>query len=249
MTFTIFNRTTKCQCYEKYVKRGSLNVFQFSTIIGMADASNQLIISEDKSKPWITITVAGATAGIIVGAVTFSATNGASKLVSSGSKLTMDTLGEVAGLGATYFVGPITGNIVRLATKAAAKTTGESIEYSGLIAAGFLSAAAGAVTALSITAGTKLVEYSIEYGGKISKEVAIKLADAYLRFKTTHSQSIETSDSGVIIENDWIYVEDLEKSLHVIECNETELEDTEHWSSPSLYPLHMPPHSTSPINL
>jgi hypothetical protein len=193
----------------------------------MEDASNQLIIPEDKPKPWITITVAGATAGIIVGAITFSAANGATKLVSTGSKLTMDTVGEVAGLGATYLVGPITGNAIRLATKAASKTTTESIEYSGLIAAGVLSAAAGAVTALSITAGTKLVEYSIEYGGKISKEVAIKVAEAYLKFKMAHSIYEETADTGIVIDEDWVYLSEPPKPQHelVDESNEIEMQD------------------------
>lgn len=192
----------------------------------MEDASNQLILADDKPKPWITITVAGATAGIIVGAITFSAANGATKLVSSGSKLTMDAIGEVAGLGASYLVGPVTGTAIRVATKAASKSTEQSIEYSGLVAAGLLSAAAGAVTALSITAGTKLVEYSIEYGGKISKEVAIKLAEAYIRFKIAHSSYSETMDTGTIIEEDWVYLSEPPKPpQEPDDSNDNEMED------------------------
>lgn len=219
----------------------------------MEDASNQLIIPEPK--PWITITVAGATAGIIVGAVTFSAANGATRLVSSGSKFTMDMIGEVAGLGADYLVGPITGSAVRLATKAAAKTTEQSIEYSGLITAGVLSAAAGAVTALSVTAGSKLIEYSIEYGGKISKEVAIKLAEAYLRFKTLHSEYSETEDTGAAIEDDWIYIKDIkppqlpQPSQPPSQPNEREMEDAEKWMSPAMSSTNASFQSTSPINL
>ena len=211
----------------------------------MEDASNQLIIPDTKPQPWVTITVAGATAGIIVGAITFSAANGATKLVSSGSKVTMDAIGEVAGLGASYLVGPITGNAVRLATKAASKTTGESIEYSGLIAAGILSAAAGAVTALSITAGTKLLEYSIEYGGKISKEVAIRVAEAYLKFKIAHSNYSETEDTGIVIEEDWVYLSEPPKPLQELpldQSKEGEMEDAKSGSS-------TPPKANSPTIL
>lgn len=212
----------------------------------MEDASNQLIIPEPK--PWITITVAGATAGIIVGAVTFSAANGATKLVSSGSKLTMDTIGEIAGLGAAYLVGPITGNAVRLATKTAAKTTEQSIEYSGLITAGILSATAGAVAALSVTAGTRFIEYSIEYGGKITKEVAIKLAEAYLRFKSSHSEYSETEDTGALLEDDWIYIKDIQPAT-VADPTEKEMEDVEKWMSPAMSSTNASFQSTSPINL
>lgn len=215
----------------------------------MEDASNQLIIPGDNQKGWISITMAGATAGIIVGAVTFSATSGATKLVSSGSKLTIDALGEVAGLGASYLVGPVTGHAVRLATKAAAKTTEQSIEYSGLITAGVLSAAAGAVAALTVTAGTRLFEYSIEYGGKISKEVAIKVAEAYIRFKSSHSEYVETEDIGSIIDNDWVYLEEMPQNNQ-----ETEMTEAETWSSPAASSMPMnttrgSSPSTSPINL
>jgi hypothetical protein len=140
----------------------------------------------------------------------------------------MDTIGEVAGLGASYLAGPITGNAVRLATKAASKATTESIEYSGLIAAGIISATAGAVMALSVTAGTKLVEYSIEYGGKISKEVAIKVAEAYLKFKMAHSNYSETDDIGTVIEEDWVYITGLPKppqEPEYDESNQSEMQD------------------------
>jgi hypothetical protein len=190
-----------------------------------ASLTNEIVQYDEKQKSWITITVAGATAGIIVGAVTFSAANSATKIVSSGSKLTMDAIGEVAGLGTTYLVGPVAGHAVRLATKAAAKTTEQSIEYSGLITAGVLSAAAGAVTALSITAGTKLIEYSIEYGGKISREVAIKLSEAYLKFKAAHSSYNETDDIGVLIEEDWVYLAEPPKPPGEPQCNESEMEE------------------------
>jgi len=211
----------------------------------MEDASNQVLIPVPK--PWITITVAGATAGIIVGTLTFSVANRATKLVSSGSKLTMDAIGTVAGMGVTYFVGPVTGNAVRLATKAAANTTKESIEHSGLIAAGILSAAAGAVTALSITAGSKLVEYSIKYGEKISKEVAINVAEAYLKYKMSHANYSETDDTGIVIEEDWVYLSEPPTPLE--EDDATTMQEASSSPSSSLSPSTLSSPSSSPTNL
>lgn len=171
-------------------------------------------LSPDK-KSWVTITVAGATAGVIVAALTFSAACTASNAVASTTGFTVDIVGEAASIGTSYFIGPAAGYSVKLATKVAAHATKETMTYSGIVAAGTLSTVVGTVTALTITAGTRLVEYSIEYGGKMSKEVALRVSEAYLHYKTSQSAFIETGDLGESVEDDWILLKDLVPEVEI----------------------------------
>jgi len=161
-------------------------------------------------KPWITISVAGATAGAIVAAITFAATNTATSALATGSGFTIEALGEAAGMGTAYFMGPAAGYSVKIVSKAFSKTAENSVRQTGLVTSGIISAVAGAVTSLSITAGTHIVNYSIEYGGKISKEVAIKISESYLKYKMQTMQFKEKDvTTELLLENDWVLLEEI----------------------------------------
>jgi hypothetical protein len=165
---------------------------------------------ENQQNSWITITVAGATIGTIVASLTYASTSMASNVVATSSGFTVETLGEACGYGADYFFGKASGMTVRLLSKTFAKSTELTVKQSGQVTAGVISVLAGAVTALSITAGTRLVEYSIEYGGKISKELAIQISEAYLKYKASQEEFQKTGAIdellGEEIENDWILI-------------------------------------------
>lgn len=163
--------------------------------------------------PWITISVAGATAGAVVAAITFAATNTATNAVATGSGFTLEALGEAAGIGTTYFMGPAAGYSVKIISKAFSKTAENSVRQTGLITSGVISAVAGVVTALTITAGSHIVNYSIEYGGKISKDVAMRISESYLKYKMQTMQFNEKDvTTELLLENDWVLLEEISDS-------------------------------------
>lgn len=157
-------------------------------------------------KPWISITVGGATAGVIVAALTFTATSTAANAVATSTGFAIDIIGSAVSVGTTYFMGSVAGCSVKLASKVASKTTEQALTHSGLITAGIMSTVACAATALTVTAGTRLIQYSIEYGGKISHEVAIQISEAYLKYKATNSKFNETGDLEELVDDDWMLI-------------------------------------------
>lgn len=159
-----------------------------------------------EQKPWITITVAGATAGVVVAAITYATTSTTTNAMASTAGFTLDILGDAISAGVTYFMGYVPGYAVKFAAKSAAKTTEDTIKHTGMIASAVISSAAGAATALSITIGTRLVECSIEYGGKISRELAEQLSEAYLRYRASRSTFEESGDICELVDNDWLIV-------------------------------------------
>lgn len=155
---------------------------------------------------WITITVGGVTAGAAAAAVTYTATLTTSKALAFGSSVSMSALGEVAGYGASYFLGPAAGVTVRIVSNTAAKTAEETIKNSGYYAAAGAAAVAGALTALTITIGTRAIEYSIEYGGKLSKEVAQQISEAYIKYKMSHVQFSDYTPVTELEDNEWVVI-------------------------------------------
>ncbi len=175
------------------------------------------LITTDKctEQPWLTITMAGAAVGMTVTALTFSAAAHASNLTATGTGMAIDGLGAAASMGATFLLGDVAGYSVRAASKVAAGVTEQGIRQSGLIGAGVLAAAAGSIAALSITVGTRIIECSVEYGGKITREMAARLAEEYVRFRAGHTMD---EDEG------W---------LLILENSETKLIEVSHDEQPS----------------
>jgi hypothetical protein len=162
----------------------------------------------DDNKAWIKISVSGATAGAIMAAITFATTTTAAGVLATSSGFSIEMLGEAVGMGANYFMGSASGYTAKIVTKAFAKTTEETMKSSGLVTAGVISSVAGAVTALSVTAGEHMLNYSIEYGGKLSKDIAIRLSEAYLKYKMKHTNFLDTGDlSELEMDDEWILVE------------------------------------------
>ena len=78
-----------------------------------ADAPSNAIVPRDptvtEKRPWITITVAGTTVGLIVAAATYAATAATTSVAATTTGFTMEMLGELAGLGTTSLLGPVAG--------------------------------------------------------------------------------------------------------------------------------------------
>jgi hypothetical protein len=159
------------------------------------------------SASWITITVGGAVAGATVAALTYSSTLASSKALAVGSSISINILGELVGYGATYFGGNAAGMSVRIMAFSAGKTSENVIKNSGYMAAAGAATVAGALTALTVTVGTRAFEYSVEYGGKISKDVAQKISEAYLKYKFEHTQFSEYTTLEQLEDNDWVILQ------------------------------------------
>ena len=176
-----------------------------------ADAPSNAIVPRDptvtEKRPWITITVAGTTVGLIVAAATYAATAATTSVAATTTGFTMEMLGELAGLGTTSLLGPVAGLSVKVVGRGFAKTSEMALRQSGQLTAAAAAAVVGATTALSITVGTRIIEYSVEYGGAMSREIAAKFSEAYLMFKARHSQQfLESGDITALEDDEWIMV-------------------------------------------
>lgn len=166
------------------------------------------LVTKEEPKPWINITVTGATAGVIVSALTYSATATTGSAAATTTGFAVDMAGEGLAYAATALFGGAAGVTVRIVSKGAAKSSEEAVRTSSLIGAAVVSAIAGAATALTITLGTRVVEYSIEYGGMITKEMAQKFSEMYLTYKASRSDFTETGDVGQLVDDDWVLLAD-----------------------------------------
>jgi len=144
-------------------------------------------MSEGEETSWLTITLTGASAGIQVASLAYVAGSAASGIVSKTTGYTMNILGTIASIGTRFLFGDTASHSVKALATTFAHTSEANVHTSALLTTGAVAAGAGAITALSITIGTKIIEYSITYGGKISREIALKLAEAYLQYKLSYS--------------------------------------------------------------
>ncbi len=158
--------------------------------------------------PWIKITVAGMTAGVVVAAVTYAAAENSSFAVATATGAGINIAGRLAGMGADYIGGAALGTTVRIVSSAAAETTKQSIITSGRLGSAAVAATAGAVTALTITVGTRLVQYTIEYGGQLTREAAVRLSEMYLKYKSVQSGFVESGNINDLNADAWVIVGD-----------------------------------------
>jgi hypothetical protein len=174
-----------------------------------ASVSASALANNDSSKlPWIQITVAGMTAGVVVAAVTYAAAENSSHALATATGATINLAGRLAGLGADYIGGNVLGTTVRIVSSAAAETTKQSIITSGRLGSAAVAATAGAVTALTITVGTRLVKYTIEYGGQLTRETALRLSEMYLKYKSVQSGFVESGNINDLNADQWVIVGD-----------------------------------------
>jgi len=152
-------------------------------------------------KPWLIVTITGTTAGAVVGALTYSAATQTSDLVATGTGLGINLLGWVGSYLASVLIGDTTGVAVRVASRVAGHLTEESMKSGGRSAAALMAATAGTLTTLSITVGSHIIYYTIEYGGKMTEELAKRVAEEYMRYKTRQLGYLEDSvkDDGWVI--------------------------------------------------
>jgi hypothetical protein len=158
--------------------------------------------------PWIKISVAGMTAGVVVAAVTYAAAENSSHALATATGTGITLAGRLAGVGADYIGGAALGATVRIVSSAAAETTKQTMLTSGRLGSAAVAATAGAVTALTITLGTRLVQYTIEYGGQLTREAAVKLSEMYLKYKSVQSGFVETGNITDLNSDQWVIVGD-----------------------------------------
>ena len=160
-----------------------------------------------EKRPWITITVAGTTVGIMVAAAAYAVTAATTSAAASTTAFTMEKLGDLAGLGAASLIGPAAGLSVKVISRGMAHTSESALRHSGHLCAAAVAAVAGATTALSMTVGARIIEYSVEYGGAMSHEIASKFSEAYLMFKARQSQQfLDSGDIAALADDDWVMV-------------------------------------------
>lgn len=175
----------------------------------MASESSSDIGNDDASKsPWIKITVAGMTAGVVVAAVTYAAAETSSHAVATATGTGINIAGRLVGLGVDYIGGTALGTTVRIVSSAAAETTKQTMITSGRLGSAAVAATAGAVTALTITVGTRLVQYTIEYGGLLTREAAVRLSEMYLKYKSVQSGFVESGNINDLNADAWVIVGD-----------------------------------------
>ena len=127
------------------------------------------------------ITIEGMAAGVTAGAIAHSLTVLTSDIVAKTAKYTMKGIGMAAAAGTKYWMGSIPSATVSIACELAANRSEETIQHGGLLTSMAVAGAVGAATALTVTIGSHLVRYTIHYSKVLSKEVAIKLAELYIR--------------------------------------------------------------------
>ena len=134
-------------------------------------------------KPWVSITVAGTTAGCIVGALTYTATMQTTELLATTTGLGISAIGTFGSYVVSALMGDMAGISVRIASQLTGRFTEETVRSGGRTTAAIVSATTGALTALSISVGTQVIQYSIEYGGMLTEELAKRIAEEYFRFR------------------------------------------------------------------
>lgn len=127
------------------------------------------------------ITIEGMAAGATAGAVAYTLTSLTSEAVAKTAKYSIKGIGILAAAGANYWMGPIPSTTVSIACEMAAKSSEETIQKGGILASAAAAGATAAATALTVTIGSHLVRYTIQYSQVLSKELAIKLSELYIR--------------------------------------------------------------------
>lgn len=139
------------------------------------------VATDDKS--WIKISSVATTAGMVAAALTYAATAKATSAAATASGLTLDAISAAASAGARLAFGEVAGVTVRVLGAAASRTAEESVRQGGVISAAAAAAAAGAATALTVTIGGHAIHYTMEYGGKITREMAEKFSELYIKYR------------------------------------------------------------------
>jgi hypothetical protein len=127
------------------------------------------------------ITIEGLTAGATAGAIAYTLTSLTSEAIAKTANYTIKGIGLLAAAGTNYWMGPIPSATVTIACEVAAKSSEETIQKGGILASAATAGAVGAATALTVTIGSHLVRYTIQYSKVLSKELAIKLSELYIR--------------------------------------------------------------------
>jgi hypothetical protein len=127
------------------------------------------------------ITIEGLAAGATAGAIAYTVTSLTSDIVAKTANYTIKGIGLAAAAGTKYWMGSIPSATVSIACEMAAKTSEDTLQRGGLLTSAAVGAAVGAATALTVTIGSHLVSYTIHYSKVLSKEMAIKLSELYIR--------------------------------------------------------------------
>ena len=162
---------------------------------------------------WVNIHIpaAAAAAGTVASVLTYTLLIQTTGGIATGTGWLLDGAGAVAAEGARLVGGDVPATSVRILGRVLSEGAATSLRSGGQWTSLGLAAAVGGTTAISVTLGSRLVEATVEYGSGLTKAVATRITDAYLRLKQDPA-SIDSSGSQIEFveterEGDWILMD------------------------------------------
>jgi len=158
---------------------------------------------------WLHITAPAAAAGTVASVVTYTLLIQGTGAAATGTGWLVDGAGAAAAAGIRLIAGDVPAMSMRILGRVCSEGAAASIRSGGLWTSLGLAAAVGGTTAVTVSLGSQLVEATVEYGGALTKTVASRVAEAYLRFKQDPGSISDSSGMELIErqEGDWIIMD------------------------------------------
>lgn len=140
---------------------------------------------------WLSLSSEALALGVTASAITYTLVSMASSTAATGTGLVVDAAGACAAAATRSLWGDLPAMTIRVLGRMGSKTSEESVRRGGTVAATALAALVGGTTVITVTVGSRLLHATVEYGGALTKEVAERVAAAFL----TRNQTEEPCDS------------------------------------------------------
>jgi len=191
---------------------------------------------------WLQISAEGISAGLTASAITYTLVSLTASAAATGTGLVVDAAGSVAASATRYFFGEVPAMTVRVLGRMGSTTGEESVQRGGKMVAIGTAVVVGGTTAIAVTVGTRVLHATVHYGGALTKEIATRVATAYLKYR---AQTVEQQQQQQQAEQsmDAVWGEDGEWTLISEASKGTVLSKIESESSSALTTngLHSPP--------
>jgi len=190
---------------------------------------------------WLQISAEGISAGLTASAITYTLVSLTASAAATGTGLVVDAAGSVAASATRYFFGEVPAMTVRVLGRMGSTTGEESVQRGGKMVAIGTAVVVGGTT-IAVTVGTRVLHATVHYGGALTKEIATRVATAYLKYR---AQTVEQQQQQQQAEQsmDAVWGEDGEWTLISEASKGTVLSKIESESSSALTTngLHSPP--------
>lgn len=137
---------------------------------------------------WLQISAEGISAGLTASAITYTLVSLTASAAATGTGLVVDAAGSVAASATRYFFGEVPAMTVRVLGRMGSTSGEESVQRGGKMVAIGTAVVVGGTTAIAVTVGTRVLHATIHYGGALTKEIATRVATAYLKYR---AQTVE----------------------------------------------------------